>query len=172
MSHTGNASGWGILRTARWAQVGLVGVAAMMLLPAPNSAHASSTEAEPTSDTAVDTVLLQMKIHLGDRELVHPGHMAEVGLEHILELTETKGGETRTHQVVVALEAVEDGGFRAKVVYKDNGRAVVEGTTQLPDRKWAKVQKGSKAVSLRVDSSAKHPDEIEIGGGNNPLDGI
>jgi hypothetical protein len=140
----------------------------VMAVPSAADAHTSDASVPTTNDEpAVQRVLLKMKIKRGKKTLVHPGHMTETGSEIILVLTEGK----REHEVSVYLE--KDGkGFKAEVKYKDGGKMVLEQTTTLQDKKWGELSKGSAKVQLRVDSSAKRPDEVDLPDGDDPLDGL
>lgn len=130
---------------------------------ADDAGPANAVEDEP----AVERMLLQMKLERGGKTLEHPGHMTETGSELILVLTQGK----REHEIAVYLEKTK-GGYKAEVKYKDGGKIVLEEVTVLKNKKWGQVSKGKTKISLRIDTSAKRPDELELPDGENPLDGL
>lgn len=118
-------------------------------------------------EQAPQKMLLQLKIQRGGKTLKHPGHMTESGSEIILVLTEGKV----EHEVSVYIERA-DKGYKAEVKYDQGGKTVLEDTTKLKDKGWVTMSKGKTKVSLRIDTSAKRPDEIDMPGGKDPLDGL
>jgi hypothetical protein len=136
-----------------------------LCVPSVAGAHAPDTPAD--DEPAVQRMLIQLKLEHGGKTLTHPGHMTETGSEIILVLTQGK----HKHEVSVYLEK-KGKGFKAEVKYSTGGKVVLEEVTTLKDKTWGSVHKGKTKISLRVDTSAKRPDELDLPDGDNPLDGL
>lgn len=133
-------------------------------------ASPSVTPGAPVDDEVGDKVLLKTKIkRSGKKEIRHPGQMTETGSEMIFVL---KQGD-HTHEIGILLEG---GGakYSADVIYKYDGKKVLEGKKTVGKKKWVSIKSGDgkTVVSVFVDPEAGRPDEVELPGGDNPLDGV
>ena len=130
----------------------------------------TSNPGTPVDDEAGDKVLLKTKIkRSGKKEIRHPGQMTETGTEMIFVL---KQGE-HTHEIGVLLEG---GGkrFSADVIYRYDGRKVLQGKKDITKKKWVGIKSGDgkTIVSVFVDPDAGRPDQVDLPDGENPLDGL
>lgn len=138
----------------------------------PALAQAAPSTSQATNDTAADEkatqrMLLKVRIKRGGKTIEHPGEMTETGSEMILVLEE---GD-RKHEVSVFVDHAK-GGYKGEVKYTANGNTVLEEKTKLGNKKWTRISKGKVTVEVFIDTSAKRPDEVEMPGGKDPLDGL
>lgn len=141
-------------------------LASLLLAPlgAPSAAGAADREA-----TEGDKVLVQLKLQHAGKTHEHPGYMAVLGEETILELT---AGE-HSYEVSIELQK-NDGKWSLAVTFVSDGKEVLSGKKDgAKPKSWLEFGKGkASAVSIRFDPSAKRTDEVDLPGGNAPLDGV
>ena len=142
---------------------------------APVDAGSDEAAGEGTPDEADDAApddfvaeaLLKLELVRGKTKIEHPGYMVVPG--EAVTIVMTKGGHT--HEVDFLFNP-GDGGFDVEVEYRDNGRKVLSEKTTAEKQKWFVVKSGKAKLSLHIDPDAKRPDEVELGGGDEPLDSM
>ncbi len=127
------------------------------------------TSSTPTPAAAGEKVFVKLKIETEGKTLEHPGHKMETGEELVLVLTE---GKTK-HEAVVYVESSE-GGYSVEVTYSSGGKQHLKATKSAKGAAWITFQSDDKKskVSVKVNPGSKREDNIDVGGGDNPLDGL
>ena len=138
------------------------------LLAAPIVTPAPAQAAEGGGDGQGDKVLIKLELTHAGKTHEHPGYVAVLGEETILELTQ---GE-HTYEVSIQLAKVE-GKWALAVVFTADGTEIVSGKNAAAKPKsWVRFKKGDgSVVSLWFDPSASRKDEVKMPGGKGPLDG-
>lgn len=152
----------------------LLTVAFAALLTAPvspasaSAAPVSSSSAEAQA-AAAEKVFVKLKIESGGKTLKHPGHKMETGEELVLVLNEGK----KKHEAVVYVEST-DSGYSVEVTYSTGGKQRLKATKPAKGEAWVTFQSDDKKskVSVKVNPGNKREDNIDVGGGDNPLDGL
>jgi len=149
-----------------------VAFAALLTAPvAPASASAApvSTPAPTAAEAAAEKVFVKLKIETGGKTLKHPGHKMETGEELVLVLNEGK----KKHEAVVYVESTDDG-YSVEVTYSTGGKQRLKSTKSAKGEAWVTFQSDDKKskVSVKVNPGNKREDNIDVGGGDNPLDGL
>lgn len=146
----------------------LLSLAFAALLAAPASANAPA-EAAPVPAAAAEKLFVQLKIQTNGKTLKHPGHKMETGEELVLVLNEGK----KKHEAVVYVEAT-DAGFDVELTYTAGGSQKLKATKAAKDDSWLTFESkdGEAKVHVKVKAGNKRKDGIDIGGGDNPLDGL
>lgn len=153
---------------ARLTPAMLLPLAFAALLAAPASANAPA-EAAPVPAAAAEKLFVQLKIQTNGKTLKHPGHKMETGEELVLVLNEGK----KKHEAVVYVEAT-DAGFDVELTYTAGGSQKLKATKAAKDDSWLTFESkdGEAKVHVKVKAGNKRKDGIDIGGGDNPLDGL
>ena len=128
---------------------------------------ASSTSATPAA--AAEKVFVKLKIESGGKTLEHPGHKMETGEELVLVLGEGK----KKHEAVVYVESTDDG-YSVELTYSTGGKQRLKSTKAAKGEAWVTFQSDDKKskVSVKVNPGNKREDTIDVGDGDNPLDGL
>lgn len=143
---------------------------AALLAPAQVGATATAhTDGAPVPAAAAETLFVQLKIQTNGKTLKHPGHKMETGEELVLVLKEGK----KKHEAVVYVEST-DAGFDVELTYTAGGTQKLKATKAGKDDSWLtfETKDGSAKVHVKVKAGNKRKDGIDVGGGDNPLDGL
>jgi len=145
----------------------LLPLAFAALLTAP--AASASTPAPVAANAAAEKIFVQLKIESGGKKLKHPGHKMETGEELVLVLNEGK----KKHEAVIYVESTDDG-YSVEVTYSAGGKQKLKGTQPAKGDAWVtfKSDDGKSKVMVNIKAGGKRKDDIDVGGGNNPLDGL
>jgi hypothetical protein len=140
-------------------------LAALLSVPLATPPVVHAAEDEPAEGAKV---LVQLKVQHAGKTHEHPGYVAELGEESILELSV---GE-HAYEVSVKLEKRE-GKWALAVVFSVDGTEVASGTNAAAKPKtWVEFKKGEgTVVSVRFDPSTTRKGQVEMPGGKGPLDG-
>jgi len=128
---------------------------------------AAPTPAAPTP--AGEKVFVKLKIETGGKTLKHPGHKMETGEELVLVLDQGK----KKHEAVVYVEST-DSGYSVELTYSTGGKQRLKATKSAKGEAWVTFQSDDKKskVSVKVNPGNKREDNVDVGGGDNPLDGL
>lgn len=137
--------------------------------PASTSVSRSGFTSAPTPAAVGEKVFVKFKIESGGKTLNHPGHKMETGEELVLVLNEGK----KKHEAVVYVEST-DSGYSVEVTYSTGGKQRLKATKPVKGEVWVTFQSDDKKskVSVKVNPGNKREDNVEVGGGDNPLDGL
>jgi hypothetical protein len=145
--------------------------AALLTAPAASASSPVEMPEAPAAQPAADAekIFVQLKIVNGKKTLKHPGHKMETGEELVLVLTEGK----KKHEAVVYVESTDDG-YSIEVTYSAGGKQRLKGTQSAKADGWVtfKSEDGKSSVMVKLKAGGKRGDGIDVGGGNNPLDGL
>jgi len=148
-----------------------VAFAALLTAPAaPATASAAPVlTPAPSPASAAEKVFVKLKIETGGKTLKHPGHKMETGEELVLVLNEGK----KKHEAVVYVESTDEG-YSVEVTYSTGGKQRLKSTKSAKGEAWVTFQSDDKKskVSVKVNPGNKREDNIDVGGGDNPLDGL
>lgn len=142
---------------------------------AEESPDGAQTEDDP-GDTAAEgdadgsrRALLKLKLQRRGKTVEHPGYMVERGEEVTISITQ--GG--RTHEIDFLYDVAEDG-YDVQVIYRDNGRKVLQKNTTADKQQWLELKSGDgkTRVSVFLDPDAGRADEMELVGDDDPLGGV
>ncbi len=148
-----------------------VSLASLLALPV----LVPEVSADPTAATEDDDdfvgaeAWVKFKLTHGGKTHKHPGYLAMSEEEMIL--TMGKGGAAHEVSILVT----EDGGrWSAKVAYKVGDKTVVTASKEIRTKKWVtfKSEDGKSKIELHVDPDSKGGEDIEVGKGKGPLDGL
>ncbi len=140
------------------------------MLSAPAASASVSAEPAPAPAAAAEKIFVRLKIENGGITLKHPGHKMETGEELVLVLNEGK----KKHEAVVYVEATDDG-YSVEVSYTAGGNKKIDKATKPAKADgWVtfKSADGKSKVSVNIKAGGKRSDEIDVGGGDSPLDGL
>lgn len=113
---------------------------------------------------------VKLKLTHAGKTHKHPGYLAVTEEEMIL--TMGKGGSEQ--EISIVLDKDDAGTWSAKVVYKVGGTTVVTGSQDIRTKKWItfKSADGKSKLELHVDPDSNGGEDIDLGKGNKPLDGL
>ncbi|MBV1856821.1 MAG: hypothetical protein KUG77_00315, partial [Nannocystaceae bacterium] len=96
-------------------------------------------------------------------------HKMETGEELVLVLNQGK----KKHEAVVYVESTESG-YSVELTYSTGGKQRLKATQSAEGEAWVTFESDDKKskVSVKVNPGSKREDNIEVGGGDNPLDGL
>lgn len=144
------------------------------LLTAPVAAASPSPVAArvapaPAPAMVAEQLFVKLKIETGGKTLKHPGHKMETGEELVLVLEEGK----KKHEAVVYVEST-DGGFSVELTYSAGGKQQLKATKKGKAGSPLVFESDDGKTTVKVDITAggKRKDGIDIGDGDNPLDGL
>ena len=147
----------------------LIAPVASASTPASTPAVSSGFTAAPTPAAAGEKVFVKLKIETGGKTLKHPGHKMETGEELVLVLDQGK----KKHEAVVYVEST-DSGYSVEVTYSTGGKQHLKATKAAKGEAWVTFESDDKKskVSVKVNPGNKREDNVDVGGGDNPLDGL
>lgn len=153
----------------------LLPVAFAALLIAPVASVSAAPASTPVLTTAPipaaagEKVFVKLKIETGGKTLKHPGHKMETGEELVLVLDQGK----KKHEAVVYVEST-DSGYSVEVTYSTGGKQRLKATKSTKGEAWVTFQSDDKKskVSVKVNPGNKREDNVDVGDGDNPLDGL
>ena len=152
-------------------RLALVSLLASLSLPFALAAVAPAAAAMDDDDEFVgDEAYVKLKLTHDGKTKTHPGYLALTGEEMILSM----GKGDAAQEVSILLERGEDQSWSATVAYKVGGAEVLSGTQTIRTKAWVafKSADGKSKVELHVDPDSKGGDDIDLGKGNKPLDGL
>ncbi|MEM6992683.1 MAG: hypothetical protein AAF721_19370 [Myxococcota bacterium] len=144
----------------------------LMALPfVASSAVASDAVATGDDDDFIgEEAWVKFKLTHAGKTHKHPGYLAVAEEEMIL--TMGKGGAA--HEVSIIVDKGDSGKWSAKVAYKVGDKTIVSASQEIRTKKWItfKSEDGKSKVELHVDPDSKGGEDIEVGKGKGPLDGL
>lgn len=132
-----------------------------------DSADATGADTDEQEAPESHQALVKLELKRNGKTIEHPGYMVE--RDEPITIIMTKGGHT--HEVDFFYE-VADSGYDVKITYRDNGRQVLEKSTNTEKQQWFKLKSGKTVLSVFLDPDAGRVDEVEMVGGDDPLGGM
>ena len=128
----------------------------------------ASDDTPAPEDDVVRKAVLKLTLKRSGKTLEHPGYVVE--LDEWVTIVMTQG--KRTHEVDFVYAQGEGEGYDVEVVYRDNGKKVLEDKQVATLGEWLELKSGKTSLELFIDPDAKRVDNVELGEGDNPLDGM
>lgn len=152
----------------------LLVLAASLAGPLSSGSVAAST-AEPTAAAGEDDDLIpedawvKLELTHAGKTRKHPGYLANADEEMVLTL-----GQGDAAQEVSILLTEADGKWTAKINYKVGDTVVVTAEQKIRTKTWIdfKSEDGKSKVRLHVDPDSSGGEDIDVGKGDKPLDGL
>lgn len=157
------------MRRCRRALVALATLALASTLSPPGAA-ASAAVTDDDDDLIAEDAWVMVKLTHGGKTHEHPGYLGVAGEEMILTLDSAAGA----HEVSIALELDDAAKWSAKIAYKVAGKSRLTGDKAIRPKTWVtfKSTDGKSKVQLRLDPDSDGAEDIDLGQGKGPLDGL
>lgn len=140
-----------------------------------SSGSAEASTALPTiaagedDDLIAEDAWVKLELTHDGKTRKHPGYLANADEEMVLTL-----GKGDAAQEVSILLTEDEGKWTAKVSYKVGDKVVVTAEQQIRTKKWIdfKSEDGKSKLRLHVDPDSSGGEDIDLGKGDKPLDGL
>ena len=149
-----------------------LGLAAALPIAGPVSAADSMDDSmdDDDDDFIGEEAYVKLELSHGGKTRKHPGYVAVTDEEMILSM----GSGDSAQEVSILLTHGEGDTWNATVRYSVGGTAVVTGKQDIRTKKWIafKSEDGKSSLKLHVEPGGKGGEDIDLGKGNKPLDGL
>jgi|GEM_PF-2052292 len=148
----------------------LLMLAASLTTPVAYAASAMPTAAGDEDDELIpEDAWVKLELTHAGKTRKHPGYLANADEEMVLTL-----GKGDTAQEVSILLTEAERKWTAKIHYKVGDEIVVTAEQEIRTKTWLefKSEDGKSKVRLHVDPDSSGGEDIELGKGDKPLDGL
>ena len=145
-------------------------LAALFASPIAFASNTPSAAATGEDDELIpEDAWVKLELTHAGKTKKHPGYLANADEEMVLTL-----GKGDAAQEVSILLTEAEGKWTAKITYKVGEKVVVSAEQKIRTKKWIAFasEDGESKVRLHVDPDSQGGEDIELGKGDKPLDGL